>query len=116
MLMELNPMVTLTETENHLILTPDAECADDLADVRDLTEALEDYLCNGWEWIQAEECGALTGGEILSREGGRDDDGKLVLLGVVYWDSDYQVSDTLERLKAGESVRWRKIAMKIRKT
>lgn len=54
-------------------------------------EILERHLCNGWEMIRPEEIAALTDGTILSKDVGRDDDGKLTHLGAVYWHERYQV-------------------------
>ena len=75
-----------------------------LADARDIYDALERQTCNGWEWVRPEECGALTDGDILTEDCTRDDRGKLTQLGRVYWDSEYQVQDTLEELRAGRPV------------
>jgi hypothetical protein len=63
-----------------------------------LAEVLEHYLANGWEWVQPEEIGALTAAPILSDDVERDDEGKIVKAGKVYWYPQYEVFDPLEQL------------------
>jgi len=91
---------------NNLIIVPLPEEKEDLADCKDIYEALEYQLCNGWERIAPEECGALTSDDtlIISEEGERDDDGTLTKLGKVYWDADYAVRCALEELQKGNEV------------
>jgi hypothetical protein len=95
-------LVDLIETPTSLRIVARDDARDDLAcivdDGGDLLEALEWQLCNGWEVVRPEECGALTDGLIMTADAERDDHGKLTRLGVVYWDSDYQVQDALEVL------------------
>lgn len=97
-------MVTLKKTEKNLTISPDDLEA--LAECRDLCEALEHPLCNGWEWIAPEEVAALTSGEIITDDAERDDDGNLLAVGRVYWNSYYAVHDTLADLRAGRTVTW----------
>jgi hypothetical protein len=61
---------------------------------------LEDHLCNGWEMVPPEDIGALTAAPILSDEVVRDDEGRLIAAGRVYWYPDYQVRDEIEELRA----------------
>jgi hypothetical protein len=63
-----------------------------------LADLLEDHLANGWEFIEPAEIGALTSAPILSDEVERDDEGKLVWLGNVYWFPDYAVRCELEEM------------------
>lgn len=65
-----------------------------------LYDLLEDWLCNGWEWLAPEEIGALTSAPILSDEVERDDFGKIVKLGRVYWFPNYAVECELETMLA----------------
>jgi len=61
-------------------------------------DMLEDHLCNGWEFIQPEEIGALTAAPILSDSAERDDQGNLVKVDQVYWFPDYAVRSELDEL------------------
>jgi len=63
-----------------------------------LGDLLEDHFANGWEWILPEDIGALTSAPILSEEVERDEEGKLVSVGRVYWFPDYAVRCELEEL------------------
>lgn len=56
-----------------------------------LCDLLEDHLCNGWEFIQPEEIGALTSANIISDEVTRDEDGNITKLGKIYWFPDYAI-------------------------
>jgi hypothetical protein len=101
-------MVELIERESKLELRPDPGCAEDLADCRDLMDALEHHLCNGWDSIDPCECGALTDDRtwIITQEATRDDSGTLTGLGKVYWEANYAIEDALAELQAGRSVFW----------
>ena len=61
---------------------------------------LEDHLCNGWEMVPPEDIGALTASPILSDEILRDDEGRIVEAGRVYWYPDYAVRDEIEEIRA----------------
>ena len=65
-----------------------------------LQDLLEDWLCNGWEFIRPEEISALTSAPILSDDAKRDDKGELTDVGNVYWFSDYAVTCEIEELLA----------------
>lgn len=97
-------MVTLKKTKDNLLIYPDD--LETLAECRDLSEAFESALCNGWEWIAPEEIGALTSGEIITDDSSRDDHGKLIAIGRVYWNAEYECLDTLADLQAGHAVSW----------
>lgn len=103
-------LVTLEETapdsrgNNVLIITPRPDCLEDIQDCRDLAEILEWELCNGWSTVDHEEIGALTDGLIVTRADERDDNGKLVKLGRVYWFADYAVTDAVEGLGSGKAL------------
>ena len=56
-----------------------------------LARLLEWQLANGWELIAPEEIGALTDAPLLSDDGERDDEGKLIALTTVYWLPNYQI-------------------------
>jgi hypothetical protein len=97
-------MIDLKKTENGLQLIPDDLEA--LAEARDITEALETQLCNGWTTVDPSDIGALTDGTIITDDWDLDDDGEMNCPGTVYWDSNYAVTDTLEQLRKGETVVW----------
>lgn len=99
-------MIELIETDKGLELRPDDLEA--LAEARNIIEALESNLANGWETVDPAEIEALTDGTIISQEADRDDHGTLKKIGVVYWDANYAVTDTLDELKAGKTVIWQK--------
>jgi len=60
-----------------------------------LRELLEWQLCNGWEWIWPEEIAALTEAPILTDDCERNEHGKLIRCGHVYWHERYQVEDPI---------------------
>ena len=96
------PMVNLVKTDTALRIEPNDIGA--LASAQTIEEALEYHLCNGWEIIAPEECGALTDGLILTDNATRNGDGQVVALGRVYWDSNYQITNALEELQQGRTV------------
>lgn len=96
----------LTATEN---LHIDAELFRGRSESNALSDILEDHLCNGWEWVLPEEVGALTDGDILTDTAQRDDQGELVSVGCVYWNSMYQVQSTVEILLNTGVVVWEKV-------
>jgi hypothetical protein len=61
-----------------------------------LSALLEDHLQTGWEMVPPEDIGALTSAPILSDEIVRDEEGRIVEAGRVYWYRDYQVKDEIE--------------------
>ena len=102
-------MIELIKTDKGLTLVPvDLEA---LANAIDIHDALESNLCNGWRRIlptaaQAQRMALLTDCYLLTDDWEDDDQGTLTKLGRVYWDADYQVTDTLELLRKGETVTW----------
>jgi hypothetical protein len=64
-----------------------------------LCALFEDHLCNGWEIVSPEDIGALTAAPILSDEIVRDEDGRVIETGSVYWYPDYAVHDEIEELR-----------------
>ncbi len=60
---------------------------------------LEDHLRSGWEMVPPEDIGALTAAPILSDEIERDEGGRVVEAGRVYWFPDYAVRDEIEELR-----------------
>jgi hypothetical protein len=68
-----------------------------------LIEMLEDMLANGWETLNDDDkvaIGALTGCDvILTDEAERDDHGKLLKVGRVYWNPNYAVDNEVELLR-----------------
>jgi hypothetical protein len=65
---------------------------------------LEDHLCNGWEMVPPEDLGALTAAPILSDEIVRDEQGRLVEAGRVYWYPDYAVRDEIEEIRTKSAI------------
>lgn len=80
-----------TDTGGNLIVT---RGEDDRP--RDLADALEALTSNGFEWIRPEEIAALTDAPIIGRDVVRDDSGKLLSVGEVWWYPGYQVRDPLD--------------------
>ncbi len=60
---------------------------------------LDDFLRRNWQEIKPEEIGALTSALIISEEAERNAAGKLLRIGRVYWNPDYQVQDEIEELR-----------------
>jgi hypothetical protein len=69
-----------------------------------LGELLEDHLTNGWEFLEPAEIGALTDAPIISQDVLRNEQGDIVLVGRVFWFSNYQVEDPLETFVRDRSV------------
>jgi hypothetical protein len=67
-------------------------------------ELIEHQLCNGWTEVSPEDIGALTSGIILSDNVETNDDGKIVDIGRVYWDSQYAVQSAARELYEGGKV------------
>lgn len=110
--------VTLRKTpEGNLEMVPTSQLLDEAAELRErlakisetefLYELLEDILTNSeWDFVRPEEISALTSADILSDTTIRDDQGTLLSVDRVYWDSSYQTDSTIEALLAGKSVVW----------
>lgn len=60
---------------------------------------LEDHFGNGWEMVPPKDLHALTAAPILSDEIVRDDEGRIIEVGCVYWYPDYQIRDEIEELR-----------------
>ena len=98
-------MITLTITQQgNLLIEPDDLEA--LQEATDLYDAFDHATSNGWQWIEPEDIGALTCGEIISDEVEYDDNGTMISVGRVFWNSEYAVQSTLELLQKGEAVEW----------
>jgi hypothetical protein len=69
-----------------------------------LLDVCEYQLCNGWEVLSDDDkaaVGALTGCNfIVSDDVRRDDQGKVLHIGAVYWNPNYAVMDEIEVLCA----------------
>ena len=63
-----------------------------------LQDLLEDHLCNGWEWLEPEEIGALTAAPLLSDSVLRNDKNEVTDYENVYWFPEYAVTSELEEL------------------
>lgn len=61
-------------------------------------DLVEWQVCNGWDFVQPEEVGALTSSLILSENTERDDQNGLVQVGRVFWFPNYQVESEVETL------------------
>ncbi len=64
-----------------------------------IRELLEDHLCGVWEEVLPEEIGALTSAMLMSDDVERDDDGRILRIGRVYWNPCYQVMDEIRELR-----------------
>lgn len=71
---------------------------------------LEDHLCNGWEMVPPEDLGALTAAPILSDEIVRDEQGRLVEAGRVYWYPDYAVRDEIDEIRTKSAIVFQGVA------
>ncbi|MFA6089980.1 MAG: hypothetical protein WC755_09050 [Candidatus Woesearchaeota archaeon] len=63
-----------------------------------LDELFEDWICNGWGWVQPEQIGALTAAPIITDEFDIDDDGKFIANGNIWWFFNYAVENEVENL------------------
>jgi len=63
-----------------------------------LFDLLEDWLGNGWEFVNPEEIAALTCAPILSNEVDRNNKGEIIKLGRIWWFPNYQVTDPINEL------------------
>ncbi len=68
---------------------------------------LDDFFKRNWQEVRPEEIGALTSAIIITTEAVRDQAGKLVRLGRVYWNPQYQVEDEIETLDTRGEVLFR---------
>lgn len=99
--------VQLVKVGRNLEIRPiDAEA---LEDCETLVECLEAGgtsapTGNGWEFLDPAEVGALTDGEILTDDAERDDAGRLIRCGRVYWHDRYQTDDAAAMLREGRTV------------
>ncbi len=75
-----------------------------------LCALLEDHLSSGWEMVPPEDIGALTAAPILSNEIIRDEDGRVIEAGRVYWYPDYAVWDEIEELRTKLSIVFQGVA------
>ncbi len=99
-----------TFSKNGVLFSLDAEEKAEIADIEgmpwgDLYEAFEELSCNGWDFVDPEDIGALTDAPILSNCMGRDDDGTMTAhseCGMecgIFWFPNYMVEDPLETLR-----------------
>jgi|GEM_PF-2409048 len=61
-------------------------------------ELIEDFLCNGWDWVNAEDIGALTEAPLLTNDIEIDDQGNVIKVGIIYKYEMYQVYDPVEEI------------------
>ena len=97
-----NLAITLTPAGRDFIAEAVAEgkniCSDAFMD-----DLFEHPLCNGWNRVKPEELAALTSSPIVTDDFQRDNHGKLVKVGRVYWFPNYQIESPVETLRdAGE--------------
>jgi hypothetical protein len=97
--MTINGGVTFTKTrDGNLEISHDLPI-EEIDPSATLSDWIEWYLCNGWEWISPEEIGALTDAPIISDDAERDDHGKLIRVGRVYAHMRYALEDAAEELR-----------------
>ncbi len=66
-----------------------------------LGELLEWHVCNGWDWLSAEQLGALTSSEIILSDDVEIDDMAEITNKpfTIYWFDNYQVKDPFHSWK-----------------
>lgn len=69
-----------------------------------LLQMIEFQIGNGWSWLSPSDIGAMTSAPIISDEVFQNDHGDIVLVGRVYWHSNYAVEDPIARFAEGKSV------------
>lgn len=101
-----NLRITLTEEGHETIREWMADCGSEDTQNQWFPDLIEYQLCNGWEWISPEECGALTDALIVTDAAERDEDGEIVRLGRVYTNINYyQIEGDIPRLlRLGELI------------
>src|SRR5687767_457297 len=90
-------VIALTPQGREVIETAHAE-GENTDSEQFMHDLFEWHTCNGWEWIAPEEIGALTDAPILSDSVERDDQGRLMKVGDVYWFPNYQVESAVQTL------------------
>ncbi len=111
--MQAGEYVTFHYKDNgDLVMSPTQELLDSASDFdRDSLEIwdlLEDYLCNGWEFVDAEHIGALTSAPIISPDVIWSDSGELESIESAYGYMDYAVFNPATELLHGQSITWQK--------
>jgi hypothetical protein len=69
-----------------------------IQDAKDIYDALESLAANGYDFVNAEEVGALTEAPIIGIVS-RDDQGKLLEIEGLWWYPQYETTDELVELK-----------------
>jgi hypothetical protein len=93
-----NLEITLLPEGKEFVLETQSDPEKNIASNDFFYELVEWQTCNGWDYVQPEEIGALTSSLILSEHTERDDQGTLVQIGRVFWFPNYQVESEVETL------------------
>ena|SRR5579863_3136911 len=64
-----------------------------------LRAILSDHLQSGWELVTGKDLGLPTSAPMLSRDIHRDNAGRIIFTGRVYWYDDYAFLDEIEELR-----------------
>jgi hypothetical protein len=99
--------VTFDKIDGNLVIALLPAGREEIADAEDnsinsdafILDLFEHPLCNGWTEVKPEEIGALTASPILTDDFQRDDDGKLIKVGRVFWFPSYQIECPVETLR-----------------
>jgi hypothetical protein len=106
-------MIILTiNADNNLELTADPELLPHADTERlgqqgtgeALIENLEYYLCNGWDWVNPEDVGALTAAPILSNDAEYDEATDTTTYHTLWYHERYMIEDPIALLLAGKTV------------
>ena len=73
------------------------------ADTR-FMELIDDFLCNGWDWVNSEDIGALTEAPLLTNDIEMDDNGNIIRVGVIYKYEMYQIYDPVEEIFSEDKI------------
>jgi hypothetical protein len=79
---------------------------DRLGSVAAMRRLLRDHFEGRWTEILPEEIAALTAATIISDEAKRDQSGRLIALGRVYWHERYQIEDPIAAMREHGFVRF----------
>lgn len=92
-------MVSVEKIGKKLRLTLLPEARDDIElGKTHLSDVIEHQLCNGWQWVNPEEIGALTEAPIITDDYEWDEHGNLTHCGSVYAYMDYMLYDPVDEL------------------
>lgn len=95
------------DKQGNLVLKPTRNARRERKEIQAMGETqalltlLEDHLCNGLDWVDPAEVGALTDAPILSDSMQTDDLGHVTAIESVFWFPSYEIEDPIELFFAG---------------